>query len=48
MYIFGIGQAILELLSFKFGSGFHQRRNLLNSEIFGNLWKHEDQFLNPI
>ena len=24
MYIFGIGQAILELLSFKVGSGFHQ------------------------
>ena len=33
MNVAGIGQAVLELLSFKVGSG-----NLLTSEIFGNLW----------
>ena len=40
MYIAGIGQAILELLSFKVGSGNHQRGiSLLQkfSEIFGNM-----------
>ena len=38
MYIAGIGQAVLELLSFKVGSGNHQRgMSLLQkfSEIFG-------------
>ena len=40
MYIAGIGQAVLELLSFKVGSGNHQRRiSLLQkfSDIFGNM-----------
>ena len=37
MYIAGIGQAVLELLSFKVESGNHQRGNLLTSEIFGHL-----------
>ena len=40
MYIAGIGQAVLELLSFKVGSGNHQRGiSLLQkfSEIFGNM-----------
>ena len=40
MYIAGIGQAILELLSFKVGSGNHQRGiSLLQkfSDIFGNM-----------
>ena len=40
MYIVGIGQAVLELLSFKVGSGNHQRQiSLLQtfSEIFGNM-----------
>ena len=40
MNIAGIGQAILELLSFKVGSGNHQRGiSLLQkfSEIFGNM-----------
>ena len=39
-YITGIGQAVLELLSFKFGSGNHQRGiSLLQkfSDIFGNI-----------
>ena len=36
MYIAGIGQAVLELLSFKVGSGNHLGQgNLLTSEIFG-------------
>ena len=35
MYIAGIGQAVLELLSFKIRPGNHQR--ILTSEIFGNL-----------
>ena len=41
MYIAGIGQAVLELLSFKVGSGNHQRGiSLLQkfSDIFGNMW----------
>ena len=40
MYIVGIGQEVLELLSFKVGSGNHQRQiSLLQtfSEIFGNM-----------
>ena len=40
MYIAGIGQAVLELLSFKIGSGNHQRGiSLLQKflEIFGNM-----------
>ena len=40
IYIAGIGQAVLELLSFKVGSGNHQRGfSLLQifSEIFGNM-----------
>ena len=40
MYISGIGQAVLELLSFKVGSGNHQRGiSLLQkfSDIFGNM-----------
>ena len=40
MYIAGIGQAILELLSFKVGSGNHERGiSLLRkfSDIFGNI-----------
>ena len=40
MYIVAIGQAVLELLSFKVGSGNHQRRiSLLQkfSDIFGNM-----------
>ena len=40
MYIAGIGQTILELLSFKVGSGNHQRGiSLLQkfSDIFGNM-----------
>ena len=40
MYIAGIGQAILELLIFKVGSGNHQRGiSLLQkfSDIFGNM-----------
>ena len=40
MYIVGIGQAILELLSFKVGSGNYQRGlSLLQifSDIFGNM-----------
>ena len=40
MYIAGIGQAVLELLSFKIGSGNHQRGiSLLQkfSDIFGNM-----------
>ena len=44
MNITGIGQAVLELLSFEFGSGNHQRGNLLTSEIFGNLRKCEARF----
>ena len=39
-YIAGIGQAVLELLSFKVGSGNHQRGiSLLQnfSDIFGNM-----------
>ena len=32
MYVAGIGHAVFELLSFKFGPG-----NLFTSEIFGNL-----------
>ena len=41
MYIAGIGQAVLELLSFKVGSGNPQRGiSLLQkfSEMFGNIW----------
>ena len=41
MYIAGIGQAVLELLSFKVESGNHQRGiSLLQkfSDIFGNMW----------
>ena len=40
MYIAGIGQAVLKLLSFKFGSANHQCRiSLLQkfSDIFGNM-----------
>ena len=40
MYITGIGQAILQLLSFKVGSGNHQRgiSSLQKfSDIFGNM-----------
>ena len=40
MYIAGIGQSVLELLSFKVGSGNHQRGiSLLQkfSDIFGNI-----------
>ena len=37
MHIAGIGQAVLELLSFKVRPGNHQNRNLVASEIFGNL-----------
>ena len=40
MYIAGIGQAVLELLSFKVESGNHQRGiSLLQkiSDIFGNM-----------
>ena len=40
LYITGIGQAVLELLSFKVGSGTHQRGiSLLKkiSDIFGNM-----------
>ena len=40
MYIAGIGQAVLELLSFKVGPGNHQRGiSTLQkfSEIFGNM-----------
>ena len=40
MYIVGIGQAVLELLSFKVESGNHQRGiSLLQkfSDIFGNI-----------
>ena len=40
MYITGIDEAVLELLSFKVGSGNHQRGiSLLQkfSEIFGNM-----------
>ena len=40
MYVAGIGQAVLELLSFKVGSGNHQRViSLLQkfSDIFGNM-----------
>ena len=40
IYIAGIGQAVLELLSFKVGLGNHQRGiSLLQkfSEIFGNM-----------
>ena len=40
MYIVGIGQAVLELLSFKVGSGNHQRGiSLLKkfSDIFVNM-----------
>ena len=40
MYIAGIGQAVLELLSFKVGLGNHQK-NLLTSEIFGHLRQYE-------
>ena len=36
MYITGISQAVLELLSFKVGSGNHQGES--PSKIFGNLW----------
>ena len=39
MYITGIDQAVLELLSFQVGSG-----NLLTSDIFGNLQKYEARF----
>ena len=39
MYITVIGQAFLQLLSFKVGS-----ENLLTSEIFGNLRKYESHF----
>ena len=37
MYIAGIGQAVLELLSFKVGSGESPKGNLLTSKIFGHL-----------
>ena len=40
MYFAGIGKVVLELLSFKFGSGNHQRRvSLLQKflDIFGNI-----------
>ena len=40
MCITGIGQAVLEFLSFKVGSGNHQRGIFLRqkfSEIFGNM-----------
>ena len=40
MYIAGIGQAVLELLSFKVRSGNHQRESLYLrnfSEIFGHM-----------
>ena len=40
MYITGIGQTVLELLSFKVGSGNHQTGIFLvqkSSEIFGNV-----------
>ena len=40
MYIAGIGQAVLELLSFKIGSGNHRRGMFLLqkfSKIFGNM-----------
>ena len=36
MYIAGIGQAVLELLSFKVESGKSPKGNLLTSEIFGH------------
>ena len=37
MYIVGIGQAVLELLSLQIESGNHQKGNHLTSEIFGHL-----------
>ena len=40
MYIIGIGQAVLELSSFKVELG-----NLLTSEIFENLQKYEARFV---
>ena len=40
MYIAGIGQAVLELLSFKVGS----KGNLLTSEIVGKLQLYEAHF----
>ena len=44
MYITGIGEAVLELLSFEAGSGNPQKGNLLTSEMFGNLRKYEARF----
>ena len=49
MHIAGIGQAILELLSFKVGSGNHQRRiSLLQkfSDLFDNT-KHVPLKMTP-
>ena len=42
MYIVGIGQAVLKLLSLKVGSGnLKPQENLLTSEIFGHLRHYE-------
>ena len=41
MYIIGIGQAVLELSSFKIESGNHQRGITITSKSFGNLQKYE-------
>ena len=41
MYIAGIGQAVLKLLSFKVESGNQPRGTSLPSEIFGHLRSYE-------
>ena len=41
MYITGIGQVVLELLSFEVRSGNHQRGISLFQKLFGNLQKYE-------
>ena len=43
MCITGISQTVLELLSFKVGSGNHKQESPY-SEIFGNLPKYEARF----
>ena len=43
LYIAGIGQAVLKLLSFKVRSG-NNEGNVLASEIFGNFRYYEDRF----
>ena len=51
MYIAGISHAVLELLSFKFGPGNHQRGiSLLQkySEIFGNMRLVSPKMTSPL